>query len=350
MKEEWQEGWRSTVERAGSDVESSDVRYGADAVERGAIRRNLEPLEFDCALHYDADIARQHGYPDVTAPYTTTLVWSAPAMWEPGTNIFTSDERDAQPAHSPISFRSKDFPPEVTGYFATDMSLSFARPPVIGDLLGRGRPRLVDVALKQTRVGRGAFLTSESEIVDAAGTAIATMRSTMFVYEPLPAPASAGRKPPLSSAPAAPPAADIVGQRSVTDVVLGEALAPVAFPLSVYRLVMAAGANRDFNSIHHNSEFAKASGAPEMYANTLFLQGMWERLVRNYIGNAGTIEQIRGFRMGSFNTVGDTVLVHGRVADVEPETGRVTLTVWSTNATGISVGPGTVVVRLPFSA
>jgi hypothetical protein len=54
----------------------------------------------------------------------------------------------------------------------------------------------------------------------------------------------------------------------------GEALAPLAFPLSVYRLVVAAGANRDFNAIHHNSDYARATGAPDMYANTLFLQGM----------------------------------------------------------------------------
>jgi hypothetical protein len=34
--------------------------------------------------------------------------------------------------------------------------------------------------------------------------------------------------------------------------------------------VMAAGANRDFNAIHHNAEVARATGAPDIYANTLF--------------------------------------------------------------------------------
>ena len=345
MTQSWQAGWERTLERVGSDTGSGDVRYGADAVEAGAIRRYLEPLELDCPLHYDAAVARQYGHPDVIAPYTSTLVWSAPAMWRPGSTIFTSAERDAQPAGSPIRVSSPDFPAEATGYFATDMSLSFVRPPVVGDRLGRTRPRLVDVALKQTRVGRGAFLTSESEALDAAGLVVATMRSTMFVYEPLPGPVTTGAG---HAAPEAPPAAAFAGQRSVGDVVVGEALEPAAFPLTVYRLVMAAGANRDFNSIHHNSEFAKASGAPEMYANTLLLQGMWERLVRGYIGSAGTIEQLRGFRMGSFNTVGDTVVVHGRVAEVEQDTGRVTLAVWSRNARGVSVGPGSVVVRLPL--
>jgi hypothetical protein len=50
----------------------------------------------------------------------------------------------------------------------------------------------------------------------------------------------------------------------------GELLEPLAFPLTAYRLVMAAGANRDFNAIHHNAEVARATGAPDIYANTLF--------------------------------------------------------------------------------
>ncbi|MFN2538727.1 MAG: MaoC family dehydratase N-terminal domain-containing protein [Mycobacteriales bacterium] len=343
---DWRRSWQPVVARVGAGRSGGSVKYGADSVERGAIRRYLEPLELDCPLHYDPDAARYHGYADVVAPYTSLLTWSAPPMWKPGTCIFTSAERDAQPANSPIGISNQDLPPEATGYFATDMSLSFARPPVVGDRVGRRSPRLVDVALKETRVGRGAFLTSETDVVDAAGELLATTRSTLFVYEPVRTQARDAARdsedPPAAGEPAA-----LSGQRVLADVREGEALAPIAFPLSVYRLVMAAGANRDFNSIHHNSEYAKASGASEMYANTLFLQGMWERAVREYIGTAGTIKEIRGFRMGSFNTVGDTVTVHGRVERLDREEGTVHLRVWSTNATGTSVGPGTVVVTLP---
>lgn len=139
-------------------------------------------------------------------------------------------------------------------------------------------------------------------------------------------------------------------QRYWDDTVEGEELPSVAFPLTVYRLVMTAGANRDFNAIHHNSEYARRTGAPEMYANTLFLQGMWERAVREYIGLAGTLRHIRGFRMGSFNTVGDTVVVKGNVTRKyrEGPVGLVELKVWSQNRHGISVGPGTVLVTLPL--
>jgi acyl dehydratase len=123
----------------------------------------------------------------------------------------------------------------------------------------------------------------------------------------------------------------------------------VAFPLSVYRLVVEAGANRDFNSIHHNSEFAQASGAPEMYANNIFIQGMWERTVREYIGLAGVVKKVGPFRMRIFNTVGETVVTKGRVRRKWEEDGAhlVELEMWSENSKGVSVGPGPVVVALP---
>ncbi|PPA01931.1 acyl dehydratase [Pseudomonas sp. MWU12-2312b] len=137
-------------------------------------------------------------------------------------------------------------------------------------------------------------------------------------------------------------------QRYWEDVIEGEDLASLSFPLTVYRLVMAAGASRDFNSIHHNSEFAKSTGAPEMYANNYLLQGMWERAVRQYIGNKGVIRQLRGFRMRNFNVVGDTVVVKGRVVRKWLEdVGLIELEMWSENANGVSVGPGRVIAMLP---
>jgi acyl dehydratase len=138
-------------------------------------------------------------------------------------------------------------------------------------------------------------------------------------------------------------------ERLVTDVRVGEAIDPVAFPLPVYRLVMEAGANRDFNSIHHNTEYARSTGAPEMYANTLFLMGMWERAIRDWMGPAGRFVAVRGFRMGRFNTAGSTTTVHGEVIAVDAQTGMVTLRVRSDDEQGTTVGPGEVDVLLPRS-
>lgn len=132
------------------------------------------------------------------------------------------------------------------------------------------------------------------------------------------------------------------------DVTVGEEIGPLAFPLTVYRLVMAAGANRDFNAIHHNSAYAQASGAPDIYANNFLLQGMWERLVRKRIGLGGVIRRLSCFRMRIFNTVGDSVTVKGRVVAkwAEADAGYVEFEIWSENAHGISVGPGKVLATM----
>ena len=138
-------------------------------------------------------------------------------------------------------------------------------------------------------------------------------------------------------------------QRYWEDVSEGDEVPAIEFPLSVYRLVVEAGANRDFNSIHHNTEYARKTGASEMYANTIFLQGMWERTVREFIGLAGVMKSLKGFRMKIFNTVGDTVVTKGVVKRKWQEGGEalIELQIWSENSKGISVGPGSVVVALP---
>lgn len=135
------------------------------------------------------------------------------------------------------------------------------------------------------------------------------------------------------------------------DVSVGEELGPLSFPLTVHRLVMAAGANRDFNAIHHNGEYARAAGAPDIYANNFLLQGMWERLVRERVGLGGVIHRLSGFRMRIFNTVGDSVMVKGRVLAkwVDANAGYVEFEIWSENAHGISVGPGKVLATMPRS-
>src|SRR5919197_1067354 len=137
-------------------------------------------------------------------------------------------------------------------------------------------------------------------------------------------------------------------QRVLEDVHVGDEVPAVEFPLPLYRLVVAAGGNRDFNSIHHNRSYATHSGAPDAYASTFFLMGTWERVVRDYIGAGGTIRSISGFRMRKFNLVGSVMVVSGRVVDVQPD-GLVVLELTSRVGDEVTVGPGRVEVTLPRS-
>jgi acyl dehydratase len=133
------------------------------------------------------------------------------------------------------------------------------------------------------------------------------------------------------------------------DTAPGDTIGALDFPITVSRLVIAASGNRDFTAIHHNAEIARAHGAPDVYAAAFFLQGMWERLVRNYIGDAGRIAKIAGFRIRSFSCAGDTVRVTGTVREkwLDGDVGFLTMELRSHNRNGLCVGPGTITVTLP---
>ena len=154
-------------------------------MEIGTIRRFVEPLEIDSPLHYDADIAREHGYPDVIAPYVQAMSYSIPAMWKPGdASLYRDPDADAQPLRSPINNQDMPLWPRTTGFFATDIELDFVRPLVVGERVGRRGNTLISCAPKETSMGRGAFLTWQSELVTFSGEVIAYVRTGTYAYTP----------------------------------------------------------------------------------------------------------------------------------------------------------------------
>jgi len=350
--ESWKETWRPMVSAVGSDLSKGLVIRGAEVIEASTVRRYLEPLEFDCALHYDRIIAVKNGYANITAPYTSILTYTISPMWEPGRPLFVSNERNAQPAYSPINGGELRVAPEVTGFFATDFELTFVRPPLVGEHLSRRGNVLKACVPKWVSVGRGAFMTLESEVVTDNTEVIGLVRHTVFAYEPMPPRQTPhGSRDSISVSNESEQEIPVKSQHSSERVGprVGDVLPPMEFPLTVYRMVMAAGANRDFNSIHHNSEYARETGATGMYANTSFLLGTWERSIRSFIGLGGTIRSIKGFRMKSFNPVGTTLLVKGEILEVSEEDQDlvVVISIWCENGGVVTVGPGTATVTMP---
>ena len=117
----------------------------------------------------------------------------------------------------------------------------------------------------------------------------------------------------------------------------GQALPPVTIPITLQRLVMEAGANRDLSLIHHDSTVAQATGAPDAFANTYFLMGMFERLMRDWAGPSGRVRKIGPLRMMVFNAVGDTVTFCGAVESVDQDSGEVSLDMWAESDRGKTV-------------
>ena len=110
--------------------------------------------------------------------------------------------------------------------------------------------------------------------------------------------------------------------RDVASLKVGQSTHQVSIPVTLQRLVMEAGANRDLSLIHHDGEAARLTGARDAYANTFFLMGMCERLLREWMGPSGRIVKLGPLKMKAFNVVGDTLTFSGTVGEVDIETQR----------------------------
>jgi acyl dehydratase len=80
---------------------------------------------------------------------------------------------------------------------------------------------------------------------------------------------------------------------------------------------MEASANYDLSLMHHDKRAAESVGANDAFANTYFLMGMYERLLREWAGNDMRIKRIGNMRMLSFNEVGDVVTFSGKVREID---------------------------------
>jgi hypothetical protein len=183
---QWIRDWDVLVEHVGEDFGQAATVWGADVVEPGAIRRYLEPLDLDSAIHYSAEAARNAGYSGIIAPYTGYLSWAIPAMRNPGEEaLFESPERDSQPARSPINNEEPYPGPKTSGFFTASMDIDFNRPVVVGERLGNRGRRLISCIPKETSVGRGAFMSWENDIISDSGDVVAVVRNVVYAYNPV---------------------------------------------------------------------------------------------------------------------------------------------------------------------
>lgn len=106
--------------------------------------------------------------------------------------------------------------------------------------------------------------------------------------------------------------------------------------------------SQDYNLMHHDGDFAKSQGAPDMYLNTGFIEAMLSRLITDWMGDDGWLEKM-SIQMRRFNIFGDKLTVKGKVVAKEIQEGAhlIQCEIWVENdREGISV-PGKATVRLP---
>ncbi len=122
------------------------------------------------------------------------------------------------------------------------------------------------------------------------------------------------------------------------------------FELLVTSTVIVAGAiaSRDFMPAHHDAEFAKAQGAPDLFMNIHTTNGYMSRFITDWAGPEGMVRSIK-IRLGAPAVPGQPLRFTGQVAQkrVAEEECVVEVAVQAANGLGAHA-TGTVVVSFPL--
>lgn len=118
--------------------------------------------------------------------------------------------------------------------------------------------------------------------------------------------------------------------------------------LNMTRVCLQVSGTQDYYQVHHDRDFARAQGVPDIFMNTGFLTAAVGRLLTDWIGLDGWLKKFR-IEMRKMNLLGDTMTVKGVVTDKRVEDGEhlVDADVWcETTGQGIT-SPCKATVSLP---
>ena len=186
MKGDWTHAWQPMVDAVGRDFGEGRTEVWGETIEASMVRRYIEPLELDSKLHSDAAFARAHGYADIVVPSTAIASFAMPLLWNPGDSpLFDDAARDAQPTRSHIGGVRFGLEPPTTHFFGVDAEADYLLPVVVGDRLCRRGALLLSCKPKETRVGQGAFISWQTEVINQRRERVALLRTTFFRYNVL---------------------------------------------------------------------------------------------------------------------------------------------------------------------
>lgn len=101
-------------------------------------------------------------------------------------------------------------------------------------------------------------------------------------------------------------------QRYWDDIKEGDEVPSYSIPITETRLVQQVSGSQDFYAVHHDREYARSAGHPDVFVNTGFMQGCFNHLLCDYVGDEGWLRKFR-MEMRKMNRPGDVMTFKGRV-------------------------------------
>jgi acyl dehydratase len=84
---------------------------------------------------------------------------------------------------------------------------------------------------------------------------------------------------------------------SCNDINVGDEVTPLEIPVTATVIVAGAIASRDFMPVHHDPEFAKKQGSPNMFMNILTTNGLCTRFLTDWAGPEAMVTKL-AIRLG----------------------------------------------------
>jgi acyl dehydratase len=96
----------------------------------------------------------------------------------------------------------------------------------------------------------------------------------------------------------------------------GQELPGFELLLNNYTTVSQVSGSQDWNTVHHDPDYARESGHAGIFYNTGWTQGLLTRLVTDWVADQGWLLRFK-FEMRKMNMNGDIVRARGKVVSVD---------------------------------
>lgn len=334
----------------GKPMSSAGPAVAPDPVNIPMIRHWVDALDDHNPIYLDEDRARASRFGGLVAPPAMLQTWTMGRPRLEGIAERGGSSSEMDPA-SPFVALAKA---GLLGTLATNSELEFLRYLSPGDQLHATSALETISERKTTGLGSGYFVTWMTSYFAGRDELVGRQRFRIFKFAPGGG-AAAGASDTRGAAGAPGGSRDAAG-RSAQPAKSAAAAAPAGvalpdfdLPVTTTRIVAGALASRDFMPVHHDRDYARKQGAPDVFMNILTTNGYVARYVTDWAGSEAMLRSIK-IRLGGPSTPGTTLRFRGHVsAESKTEDERVLeVSLHAVNELGMHAS-GTVELTLPLT-
>ena len=286
-------------------------RIAREPVSASAIHSWCDAMSELGPLYHSPESARAAGFRDVVAPPAMLQVWTMPGL-EPGRPPTAGPSREGDLDETiRKTLDEMGFPSTL----ATSTAQRFLETVQLDDVISEENVLVRCSNLKTTSLGDGYFVTSRQTYRTAVGVAVGEAETTVLHFrppEPVDCSSPTGAEPP-------PPLAN-----------LGESLVSDPIHISPTLIVAGAIATRDYYPVHHDRDFAQASGSRDILMNILTTNGLIARVVGEWTSQA-RLESLTT-RLRSSLHPNEQLSIHGTLNNVGAGLAELTLSAKTASA------------------